>query len=47
MQIQKFVLLMMSKFMPVKSLKDVELADVDYHNLQGQLEGKQAYTLCL
>ena len=40
MQIQNFVLLMMSKFMPVKSLKDVEIADVDYHNRQGQLEGK-------
>ena len=28
----KFVLLMLSKFMPVKALKVVELADVDYHN---------------
>ena len=30
---------MLSKFMPVRALKDVKLADVGYHNRQSQLEG--------
>ena len=30
---------MLSKFMPVRALKDVKLADFGYHNWQSQLEG--------
>ncbi len=43
MQIRKFVLLLMSKFIPVRALKNVELVDVNYRDRGGQLEGKYIY----
>ena len=38
------MMMMMSKFIPVHTLKCVELVDVNYHNQKGELEGMYAYS---